>query len=67
MGEVGWNLEMTPEVFIGIMLTGMVATIGYFLQSLVTELRQTNKEHGRHIIDILERLVRLEERNAANR
>ena len=55
---------MTPEVFIGIMLTGMVATIGYFLQNLVAELRQTNKEHGKHIIDILERLVRLEERNA---
>lgn len=77
---------MTPEVLIGIMLSGMVATIGFFLKSLVVETRQTrettlsmhailksateaiialqqaDKEHSKQILNIVERLVRIEER-----
>ena len=78
---------MTPEVVIGIMLSGMVATIGFFLKSLVVETRQTrettlsmhailksateaivqlqraDQETAKQLIGIIERLVRLEERN----
>lgn len=78
---------MTPEVLIGIMLSGMVATIGFFLKSLVVETRQTrettlsmhailksateaivqlqraDQETAKQLIGIIERLVRLEERN----
>ena len=80
---------MTPEVLIGIMLSGMVATIGFFLKSLVVETRQTrettlsmhailksateaivqlqraDQETAKQLIGIIERLVRLEERNTA--
>lgn len=79
---------MTPEVLIGIMLSGMVATIGFFLKSLVVETRQTrettlsmhailksatesilrlqetDQEVNKQLINIVERLVRLEERTA---
>lgn len=79
---------MTPEVLIGIMLSGMVATIGFFLKSLVVETRQTrettlsmhailksateaivqlqraDQETAKQLIGIIERLVRLEERNS---
>lgn len=82
---------MTPEVLIGIMLSGMVATIGFFLKSLVLETRQTrettlsmhailksatesivrlqqaDQETARQIINIVERLVRLEERASHDR
>lgn len=82
---------MTPEVLIGIMLSGMVATIGFFLKSLVLETRQTrettlsmhailksatesivrlqqaDQETARQIINIVERLVRLEERATHDR
>ena len=34
---------MTPEVVIGIMLSGMVAIISFFLKSLVVETRQTRE------------------------
>ena len=34
---------MTPEVVIGIMLSGMVGIIGFFLKSLVVETRQTRE------------------------
>ena len=70
------------------MLSGMVATIGFFLKSLVVETRQTrettlsmhailksateaivqlqraDQETAKQLIGIIERLVRLEERNA---
>lgn len=79
---------MTPEVLIGIMLSGMVATIGFFMKSLVQETKQTrettlsmhailksatesivrlqqaDQETARQIINIVERLVRLEERSS---
>ena len=77
---------MTPELLIGVLLSGMVATIGFFMKSLIVETRQTREttlsmhailksatesivklqerdlEFNRQIINIVERLVRLEER-----
>jgi len=77
---------MTPEILIGLILSSMVAVIGFFLKSLITETRQTrettlqmhstlkgateaiialqqaDKEHSRQILNIVERLVRIEER-----
>lgn len=53
---------MTLETVIGLVLTVIVSIIGHFLKTLVDELKNTNKEHSKHILDILERLVRLEER-----
>lgn len=78
---------MTPELLIGVLLSGMVATIGFFMKSLIVETRQTREttlsmhailksatesilklqerdlEFNRQIINIVERLVRLEERS----
>ncbi|HBB26313.1 MAG TPA: hypothetical protein DCZ59_08620 [Bacteroidetes bacterium] len=34
---------MTPEVLIGIMLSGMVATIGFFMKNLVQETKSTRE------------------------
>lgn len=34
---------MTPEFLISALLTGMVATIGFFLKSLVQETKQTRE------------------------
>ena len=34
---------MTPEFVIGVLLSGMVATIGFFLKNLVQETRQTRE------------------------
>jgi hypothetical protein len=77
---------MTPEILIGLILSSMVAVIGYFLKSLIAETRQTrettiqmhvslksttdtiielqraDKEHSRQILNMIERLVRIEER-----
>jgi hypothetical protein len=77
---------MTPEILIGVILSSMVAVIGYFLKSLIAETRQTrettiqmhvslksttetiielqraDKEHSRQILNMIERLVRIEER-----
>jgi hypothetical protein len=77
---------MTPEILIGLILSSMVAVIGYFLKSLIAETRQTrettiqmhvslksttetiielqraDKEHSRQILSMIERLVRIEER-----
>lgn len=77
---------MTPELLIGVLLSGMVAIIGFFMKSLIVETRQTREttlsmhailksatesilklqerdlEFNRQIINIVERLVRLEER-----
>ncbi len=79
---------MTPELLIGVLLSGMVATIGFFMKSLIVETRQTREttlsmhailksatesivklqerdlEFNRQIINIVERLVRLEERSS---
>lgn len=79
---------MTPEFLIGVLLSGMVATIGFFMKSLVQEtkqtrettlsmhailksatesivrLQETDQEVSRQLINIVERLVRLEERSA---
>jgi hypothetical protein len=79
---------MTPEFFIGVVITSLVATVGYFLKALVTktdralevslamhetlkgateaivQLQQSDRETSRQIINIVERLVRLEERAA---
>jgi hypothetical protein len=78
---------VTPELLIGVLLSGMVATIGFFMKSLIVETRQTREttlsmhailksatesivklqerdlEFNRQIINIVERLVRLEERS----
>lgn len=78
---------MTPEFVIGILLSAMVATIGFFVKSLVQETRSTrettlsmhailktateaivqlqraDQETAKQIINIVERLVRLEERS----
>ena len=78
---------MTPELLIGVLLSGMVAIIGFFMKSLIVETRQTREttlsmhailksatesivklqerdlEFNRQIINIVERLVRLEERS----
>lgn len=77
---------MTPEIYIGLALTSMVAVISYFLKSLIDETRQTrettlqmhvslksttdtiielqraDKEHSKQILNMIERLVRIEER-----
>jgi hypothetical protein len=79
---------VTPELLIGVLLSGMVATIGFFMKSLIVETRQTREttlsmhailktatesivklqerdlEFNRQIINIVERLVRLEERSS---
>lgn len=79
---------MTPEFIIGLMLSIMVGTIGFFVKSLVQETKQTrettlsmhailktateaivrlqqaDQETAKQIINIVERLVRLEERSA---
>jgi hypothetical protein len=78
---------VTPELLIGVLLSGMVAIIGFFMKSLIVETRQTREttlsmhailksatesivklqerdlEFNRQIINIVERLVRLEERS----
>lgn len=77
---------MTPEFVIGVLLSAMVATIGFFLKTLVNKtdralevslsmhetlksateaivhLQQSDRETSKQIINIVERLVRLEER-----
>lgn len=77
---------MTIENMIGLAIAAMIAVIGYFLKSLITETRQTrettlemhttlkgateaiialqqaDKEHSKQILNIVERLVRIEER-----
>jgi len=82
---------MTPEILIGLILSSMVAVIGYFLKSLIDETRQTrettiqmhvslksttdtiielqraDKEHSRQILNMIERLVRIEERQGIGR
>jgi hypothetical protein len=82
---------MTPEILIGLILSSMVAVIGYFLKSLIAETRQTrettiqmhvslksttdtiielqraDKEHSRQILNMIERLVRIEERQGIGR
>jgi len=82
---------MTPEILIGLILSSMVAVIGYFLKSLIDETRQTrettiqmhvslksttdtiielqraDKEHSRQILNMIERLVRIEERQGISR
>lgn len=79
---------MTPEFLLGMLLSAMVATIGYFLKTLVTKtdralevslsmhetlksatdaivmLQQADRETSKQIINIVERLVRLEERSS---
>lgn len=79
---------MTPEFLLGVLLSAMVATIGYFLKTLVTKtdralevslsmhetlksatdaivmLQQADRETSKQIINIVERLVRLEERSS---
>lgn len=72
---------MTPETMIGLVLTVMVAAIGYFMKSLISEARSTRetmltmhtafisvqadvKDQHKQILNIIERLVRLEERQA---
>lgn len=60
------NTEAFIALAVGTAVTIALSAISWLLKSLITEFRETHEKHSEQIIEILQRLVRLEERNQMN-